>query len=417
METTSAHRRRRLAVAYDPTALSPMQLRDSVGHFCDLVWVVDTTLSHSSPADRLLGRLGTVVDITGLDTEQAAALLATERLDGIIAFSDRRMAVVAAIAAALDLPGLTERCAERVLDKFRQRAAFADAGVDGPRCWRVADGDPAAAAEVISAARLPVVVKPEVGDGSRHVDAAATPERLHELLSTARLAGRDSVVEELIVGDPDFHPELGDYVSVESIVSEGVISHLAVTGRFPVAEPFRETGFFMPALLDEELRSRVLELASASIAALGVDSCCLHTEIKLTPDGPRVIEVNGRPGGGMADLLSLVSDVDLFEVVTRVALGEAVVFEEMVPTSGSAYLLYVQAPRDATRIVGIDGLDEMAQRHGVSMVRVNRPPGSELDWRDGNHGHVFSVLGSTTTAGEVLEASRAAREQVVITCE
>ena len=36
------------------------------------------------------------------------------------------------------------------------------------------------------------------------------------------------------------------YVSVESIVSHGVISHLALTGRFPLAENFRETGFSFP---------------------------------------------------------------------------------------------------------------------------------------------------------------------------
>jgi len=37
----------------------------------------------------------------------------------------------------------------------------------------------------------------------------------------------------------------GSYVSVERLVADGEMSHVAVTGRFPVAEPFRETGFFI----------------------------------------------------------------------------------------------------------------------------------------------------------------------------
>ena len=59
------------------------------------------------------------------------------------------------------------------------------------------------------------------------------------------------VLEGYLADDP---ARSGDpyaaYVSVESVVAAGVISHLALTGRFPLAENFRETGFFIPAALD-----------------------------------------------------------------------------------------------------------------------------------------------------------------------
>src|SRR5580658_8041806 len=82
------------------------------------------------------------------------------------------------------------------------------------------------------------------------------------------------------------------YVSVESVTSEGVISHLALTGRFPLAENFRETGFFIPAALSEDDQAAALQLATEVIEAIGVTTGCLHTEVKFTLDGPRVIEVN-----------------------------------------------------------------------------------------------------------------------------
>ena len=47
-----------------------------------------------------------------------------------------------------------------------------------------------------------------------------------------------------------------DYVSVETIVEAGRMTHLAITGRFPVAPPFRETGFFIPATLGTEQKTR-----------------------------------------------------------------------------------------------------------------------------------------------------------------
>ncbi len=73
-----------------------------------------------------------------------------------------------------------------------------------------------------------------------------------------------------------------DYVSVETVAAAGRFTHLAITGRFPVAPPFRETGFFIPATLPGIRRAEVLELATDTLAALGLDTGAAHTEVKLT---------------------------------------------------------------------------------------------------------------------------------------
>lgn len=410
-----AARRPRLAVAFDGAAISPLQLHEAVNELCDLIWLTDTTLDHAGQADRLLGRLGTVIDITDLTVEEAAAALATLRPDGIVAFSDRRVAVVAELAGRLGLAGMSPAVADRVLHKFQQRRAFEDAGLRGPRSWRVEADDEFGVEDVVRAARFPVVVKPEIGDASRHVQAAGDSERLVELLGVAHDAGRDSVVEEFIAGDPEFRDDLGDYVSVESVAAGGVVTHLAVTGRFPVAEPFRETGFFMPADLEPDAQEQVLAMASAAIIALGVEDGCLHTEIKLTPDGPQVIEVNGRLGGGMADLLGMVSNVNLLETAARVALRLPVEPDGVVAIDRVAYLFYVQAPMGATRVAGVSGLDDLRSRPEVVSLRLNREPGSPLDWRDGNHGYVYSVVGAVESIDELLEFERVIGQTVTVT--
>ncbi len=83
------------------------------------------------------------------------------------------------------------------------------------------------------------------------------------------------------------------------------MTHLAITGRFPLAPPFRETGFFIPASIAPGQQAELLDLAGETLRALGLEVGAAHTEIKLTSEGPRVIEVNGRIGGGVPDMLRL----------------------------------------------------------------------------------------------------------------
>ncbi len=68
----------------------------------------------------------------------------------------------------------------------------------------------------------------------------------------------------------------------------------------------------------------MLEVADGCLGAIGVKTGAFHTEIKLTPDGPWVIEVNGRIGGGVPEMLLKASGVSLFELAMHVALGEPV---------------------------------------------------------------------------------------------
>ena len=133
---------------------------------------------------------------------------------------------------------------------------------------------------------------------------------------------------------------MADYVSVETFVSCGRTSHAAVTGKIALADPFRETGSFIPAHLSADTLNAVLDVASAAVDAIGVTLGAFHTEIKLTPDGPRVIEVNGRLGGGaLPDVFTLACGESPHRLAGRVALGEEVVFASPIrarksPTCG-----------------------------------------------------------------------------------
>ncbi len=220
---------------------------------------------------------------------------------------------------------------------------------------------------------------------------------------------------------PSFAAEPGErfgkYLSVESLVASGEISHLAVTGRFPLAEPFRETGFFIPANLPQAQLAAVLEVATAALRALGLRTGDCHTEIKLTPDGPRVIEVNGRLGGGVPEMLFQASGLSIFELSMRVALGETVVVDGPVPCARVGWRFLFQPPTAARRVVSIEGLDRLAALSGVNEVFVNRSPGDPIDWREGTRHYIYSVHGVAADYDELLEIGRFIHEEVSIAYE
>jgi biotin carboxylase len=408
--------RPQLAVLYDSRSTFGLNLHGFVHDYCDLIWILDESQYEVSAQEKtLLRRLGTVVEIGGKPFDDAVRLVRESRAEGIVTFSDRRIRLVAALTDALGLAGTSPESAERLVSKYEQRKAFAKAGIATPRVWPVpSDSDPDLPAAIARDACMPLVLKPDEGDGSSNIHTIPDVDTLLKGLAEARASGRDVVVEEFIVGAPAPRPEVGDYVSVESVVSRGHVSHVAINGRFPVAWPFRETGFFIPALLPESDVAGVLDLAAEAIHAVGIEAGCTHTEIKLTRDGPRVIEVNGRIGGGVPEMLQLVTDVNLFEIAFRIAAGEDVRFDGLRPCSEVAYLFYVQAPAGAGEVTEIDGLDELQNFPGVASIRLNHPPGTKVDWHAGNHDYVYSVLGVAKSHDALIELAGDLDNKVVI---
>lgn len=408
----------RLAYVYHPTSFPTFSLAEAAGGCCELVWVVDRSDPEAESMVPLLDRLGTVVDVGGLGIEEAARAVAEQRPSGILALSDARLAWTSRLAEQLELAFFSPQCAEALTDKHRQRSALRAGGVPVPAFFVVPSlDDPAGWDDLERQARFPGVLKPRLGEGSRDTYRVADLAEVRALAeqSEAERPGRQLVLEEYLQDLPQpLRPGFAGYVSVECVASYGRISPVAVTGRFPPAEPFRETGFFIPGDLPDDVRRAVVETACQAAEALGVSVGCLHIEIKLTPDGPRVIEVNGRLGGGIPEMLRAASGVDLYPLALRLALGEKASFDSLVACERIGWLLYVQAPSSMHEVRAIHGLDELGQWPEVREVVVNRGPGGRVDWREGNHGHVFSVLGVARDHEHLLELERRVHREVVI---
>jgi biotin carboxylase len=430
----------RIAFLHHPKSFWPLDIFQRVHDTAEVIWVIDSSqwpsagngaaapdstdhpVRTEAPEGgvnyRLLRRLGPVVDVAGLDPDEAARRLSSHHPDGVVTFVDDMMELAAELAARLGLPFHSPQVAAVVVDKQRQREALARDGLPSARFWPVPAGiEATGAAALAGQVAYPAVLKPVRGSGSHLIHRVAGPEELVPLL----LAGHGDtqwLIEEYI---PDSAGTADDwyanYLSVESVVSRGEVSHVAFCGRFPLADPFRETGNFIPAIFDPDTEGALLQLVDDAVRALGIRDSVIHTEIKLTAEGPRLIEVNGRLGGRPPFVLETVSPVNLFAVTCQVAAGIPVKFEHPVPTTGVGFWLMLHGPTSARRVVAVEGLDRLAAMDGVDIVRTNRGPGSPLDWRSGTNAHVLAVRGRMADHAELAELVAAIRRTTVMTFE
>lgn len=408
-----------LIVAYGSRSISPMQLADAARELCDIVWLVDGRDLAMGSTSRLLAKLGAVVDRAGMSPGQAADALRPFQPAGIATFHDTGMEDVAAVGQELALAFHQPLIARRLVDKEAQRAALRTAGLPVPQFWAMPSrtSDEAAPPAPLS---FPAVLKPRQGSGSWHTFLVRDAEDLERFCGDCRLADEH---EELILEEyiPDGSVPSGqrsaNYVSVESVVSRGYTRHLAITGRFPPADPFRETGFFIPSDLDDVGRVAVLETATAAIHALEIEVGCVHTEVKMTPDGPRVIEVNGRLGGGVPEMLGLAAGFPMLDLSIRLALGEEAPLGGLVTCQRIGYRFLVQPPTSARRVTSVHGLDRVRSLPGVVDVYLHHLPGEAVDWRHGSRAYVFSVTGSASDLTELCAVDRLLHEQVSIRYE
>lgn len=177
---------------------------------------------------------------------------------------------------------------------------------------------------------FPGMLKPVSMAGSRL--AYKVESRKHFLEVIEELAKEeffhtDFILEEFLLGSEWYGKEnvfFDDYVSVESIVSNGKITHLAVSSKPIIAKPFRETGLVVPSTLSQSKQNQLYEAASKVIRALNYKNGPTHIELKLTPSGPKLIEFNPRAGGPVPFLFQTSSEYPIINQIIQSYLGEEV---------------------------------------------------------------------------------------------
>ena len=388
---------------YEPGAFSPLEISEAARGLCDLIWVTGWSAPLDSSVARLLPRLGTLIDVRDLDREASVAALREAHADGIAVFTDAAQQPAAELARELELPFHSPQTALWLRDKLEQRRALRAGGLPVPAALALSRSDVGTRAEAEALeVTWPAVLKPRRGSGGSETFLVKGPDELLVVLEDVPRE-REFILEEYLPDRPDSSgAPVADMVSVELVVVDGVSHHVAISGRFSIVAPLRENGGFLPSHLDTDASAAVVDAAKQAAAALGVERGVLHIEVKQTPAGPRIVEVNGRVGGIVPMLLRRLGGPPLITWALRLALGLDVgPFEPVV--AGAVAFYYVWLPPvgdfDVREIQGFDAVMSLPQ---VDQAWLNRQAGDRVSSREGGmFGHLGAAYGTVATHDEL----------------
>jgi biotin carboxylase len=308
-------------------------------------------------------------------------LAAAERVDGLIAPGiDWPVPIAARVAERLRLPHPVEPGAAAItVSKLRQRERFAEHGVPQPR-WQVVS-EPAANL----AGHVPCVVKAPDRQGQRGLTLVHSPDELPAAIAGALAESRSglAIIEELVEG-----PE----VQVGAFSIGGRFFPLTVTDRLTAEPP--AFGVALTHVWPSEVdAAEAFRVAEAAAAAVGITDGPTHLELRIGPEGPQVMELAARLGGGHnAELCRAAVGVDLNSLALAVALGEPIAEGNLQaePQVGGAVVRFLVPPEGV--LEEVEGVEEARAVEGVQEVRIYREPG-----------HVFGTfLRGADRAGAVL---------------
>jgi biotin carboxylase len=309
-------------------------------------------------------------------------LAGAEGIEGIIAPGiDWPVGIAARIAERLGLPHpIDGAIGSLAVSKQRQRERLAAAGVPQPD-WQIVKS-PDETLEQTGAKSW--VVKAPDRQGQKGLTLVGSQDDLPVAIERAIEESRSgaAIVEDLVDG-----PE----VTVNAFSVRGEFHPLTVTDRLTP-----EPGAFGVALAHvwpSEAGGQPVDVARAAVDALGIKDGPTYSQLRIGPDGPQVIEVAARLGGGHdAELVHAAVGVDLNGLALQSALGESIwsAALHVVPHVGGAVVHFLVPPEGV--LEEVEGVDEARGVEGVQEVRVYREPG-----------HVFGpFLRAADRAGAVL---------------
>jgi biotin carboxylase len=316
---------------------------------------------------------------------------------------EESMGLAALVAEDLGLAVNSANSVHRLNDKIALRQLFAEHGLAPVRYADAPDWRSARA--LLQGFDLPVVVKPTRLSGSRGVvlvhdldEFEAWGAALDEMDYTGPV-----LVEEYLTG-PEF--------SVETISVHGEHHVIGVTDKRLGAPPlFVEVGHAHPAPASVDAAT-IGALVVATLTVAGYRTGPAHTELRVTPSGPRIIESQARLGGDrIPRLVHLATGIDLERAVFAALAGRT---PPARTTSRVAWIHYFSLPTGVLR--SVEGLDAIRALPFVDELSFPFTPGDTVpvtvDWRTRHGFVVVSADSQDQAATRVAEAETLLRTSV-----
>jgi biotin carboxylase len=363
--------------------------------------------THGHPWDEApLSIVDRVIDVDTTDVEAVLAAITDEAgkplVDGVTSFSDYHTVVAATAAQRLGLPGPDPAAVNAANEKQLLRELVGDKPYNIKHRLVTSESE---LPEAIEALGFPMIAKPPaeaISYGVVRVDNEADLRAAFTELGGIRASLRGqprtgAVLLEQYVEGPE--------VSVETMSLPGHTTVFGVTSKDLFGDPgYIECGHTFPVPLPEAERDALYAAVRETLSAIGYDYGPCHTEVRLTADGPRIIEANPRtPSSCMTMLVSDVTGRSPILDGWTLALGIRPELEPVTHCGGAAVRMIY--PPDRGELVEIGGVEEAGKVAGVN-VYLHVQPGDQLWERADNS----ACVGFCYCAGSDLEEARAAAD-------
>jgi carnosine synthase len=215
-------------------------------------------------------------------------------------------------------------------------------------------------------------------------------------------AGFDLLLEQYLDGvEFDIDLVLEDGESVFSSVSE----------NWPTAErTFQETGLHCPPDQSPRAIRELVGFCIEAVQAVGFRTGVLHIEAKTTRNGPRIVEINARMGGGrVPEIVAAVWNVDLVEAQLRAALGLAQTVRPSRRPRCAVVDQIVYAP-ESGRLTALPFVEVLGYGDLGVKLDIHADVGDEVD---GPETAYASALAEVAVAGRDLRHARSLMAEVL----
>ena len=237
-------------------------------------------------------------------------------ISGVLTVGTDASMTVAAVANALNLPGIKFDDAEAATNKLKMRMRFKEHNIPSPAflpVWTLSD-----AKKGCKILGYPVVMKPSDNMGARGVMRIDNANQVGDAFKFAKSASPSGelIIEQFMEG-----PEL----SIDAIIFNEEITITGVADRIIEYPPnFVETGHTMPSHLKLDMLEDACDVMRRGVKALGLTTGAAKGDIKVTKSGAMIGEIAARLSGGFMSAYTypLSCGVDLMKAMIEVSLGQ-----------------------------------------------------------------------------------------------
>jgi len=305
--------------------------------------------------------------VDGKDYVTTKRIAIHHRIDGLVTGQmEKPMRLMARLAEDIGLDFHSPRIVEQCLDKWLMKQAFMKHSVPCAKGILVQENE-SIKIDQLTEYLFPLIIKPRDAFSSRGVyKVESESDLMDRFIETRSYASNGDVLIEEYMQGREF--------SVETITWKGHTTIVQYTQKYITPYPNTvEMAHLQPAELSNGEKEYIAKVVISGINALEINNSAAHSEIMLTSDGPRIIEIGARLGGDFisSHLTRASTGISMDRTAVQVALG---VQPDLCPNKSNYSLIkYFDLPV-GRKVQKILSYDELLQQPGVVFAIIFTQP-------------------------------------------